>query len=97
MTSAPTPISSEMVETVARALADALLSPGYWHMADDKSRGTYRALAQSAIKAMRIPTPRMLEDVGAMEGYEYDNTKSDEHHIDWWQAMIDAALSETPT
>ena len=42
----------------------------------------------------REPTEAMLVGAGVMEGYDYDDTKADEHHICWWQAMISASPNE---
>lgn len=105
MTSTPTPTptstSSEMVERVARAICiefggDPDVAAVNARDVVTRQWQTFEVSARAAIKAMRMPTAAMLEDAGVMDGYEYDNTKSDEHHIDWWQAMIDAARSETP-
>jgi hypothetical protein len=56
------------------------------------------ALSDAVLAAMREPTPRMLEDAGTMNWYgvEYylPDYKPDDDHIEWWQAMIDAAISE---
>jgi hypothetical protein len=54
-------------------------------------------LADTALAVMREPTPRMLEDAGRMTGYADDWPAArypDDDHIEWWHAMIDAAISE---
>ncbi len=75
---------SDMIERVARVLEDLPLWAGPYE------------IAKAAIQAMREPTNSMLECAGSMEGFDgYELlTELDKCHIDWWQAMIDAALNE---
>jgi hypothetical protein len=52
------------------------------------------ALARAAIEAMREPTEMMVNE-GAAELRAGDLTRSTPPHV--WRAMIDEALSSTPT
>ena len=70
----------------------------------DKTRGMnpaddYKSMKVAALvlSAMREPTEAMLEGAGSMEGFDGCEllTGPDKCHIDWWQAMIEAALNET--
>ena len=52
-----------------------------------------QALAEQGLTIVpTTPTPKMLEDVGTMEGFEVDAFEGDcdRPHIEWWQAMIAA-------
>lgn len=80
---------SEMVERVARAI-DACCADGVsrdWQWWENEAR--------AAIEAMREPTEKMLVDAGTMDGYEGIEGHADRDHIEWWDNMIDAALSMT--
>ena len=50
-------------------------------------------VARAALEAMMEPSNQMLEDAGAMETV-YPRDDADRIHIEWWQAMIKAALEE---
>lgn len=45
-----------------------------------------------------VPTPKMLTDVGTIEGYDEDVSVSmagaDADHIAWWSAMLAAAQEQ---
>lgn len=84
---------SEMVERVARAIADA-------DMEDYEGReALYNAFARAAIEAMREPTNNM-RGIGFDEAYEhiepspYGPVVHAKIGQKVWQAMIDAALRE---
>ena len=70
------------------ASVDALLSALFFGAPSEQ------AAARAAISALRTPSTYMLEFVGPMDGYDIDLGSTDRDHIDWWQAMIDAALNE---
>lgn len=72
---------SEMVERVARAIAEARFGIGCPVDGDD------RIAARAAIEAMREPTDAMVD---AAYGRERTGTERGN-----WRAMIDAALTET--
>jgi lipoate synthase len=79
-----------MRERIARAIAEA-------HELHGRS---YYSMADAVLAAMREPTPQMLIDAGTMSGYgeaDEEFAHSDSDHIGWWQAMIDAAISEGET
>lgn len=75
---------NEMIERVARAIAEAQMGPGYdWTCFVDEGR--------AAIAAMRAPTEAMIDE-GADELRAGDLTRTTPPHV--WRAMIDAALED---
>ena len=73
-------------EGEAKATAD------YW----DERQSAFRR-ADAVLAAMREPTEQMLVDAGVMSGYGVEDDElsyADHDHTEWWQAMIDAAISE---
>jgi hypothetical protein len=83
---------STMVERVAKAIYEASSEApdGVWEEAPEGWRVEYRGMAREAIEAMREPTDEMIKvGVQTHEGVTYSGIPS-------WQAMIDAALAETP-
>lgn len=87
-----------MIERVARALCQQGGFDPDEQMPNDGPRWCYYVPgARAAIEAMRGPTPAMLIDAGTMTGYGNDSIDyrySDENHVEWWQTMITAALTE---
>jgi len=80
---------SEMVERVARAIADEMV--GDWdripeRSAGEASREDLRVAARLAIEAMRDPTDAML---AACRWHIFEDASKQD-----WQTMIDAALAE---
>jgi len=80
---------SEMVEHVARAMADKLSEQQFgsttpWH--DPEFRQNAMEVARAAIKAMREPTENMIR-----AGYLADTLALE----DAWREMIDEALKES--
>ena len=48
--------------------------------------------AQGMVIVPREPTDKMLEDAGTIKDWDITNgNDADEVHIDWWEAMIEAA------
>lgn len=89
---------SEMVKRVARAICDSLFGP-YDPTALGASTSPSaqsRKAARAAIEAMREPTVPML--LAAVKKAKEEQVRPIEIHrqdaTDFWQAMIDAALSE---
>lgn len=76
---------NELVERVARALADAAGEPF-----DDVSNAKYLGDARAAIEAMREPTAAMLSALGP-EGIKADHDIVRGVYKDVWTTMIDAA------
>ena len=76
------------IELVARAIfiADNRSGSDWEEHPAEWERDEYRNLARAAIKAMREPTPMMLDE-GA-------NFRAHARPERIWRAMIDAALSE---
>lgn len=74
---------NEMIERVARAIADADMED-YMEFAH-----RYDAAARAAIEAMREPSEKMVLAGKAVEPRHYTFSSS-------YLAMIDAALEETP-
>lgn len=89
-----------MIERVARAIcaadpcAPAPDDPILIGMRSAKAWEARIPLAVAAIEALREPTDQMLEDAGCMDGYDFDRIAPDQDHVEWWSAMIDAALKE---
>ena len=71
-----------MIEHVARAAT--LTQYKQWDGLKPEIQQSYLAIARAAIAAMREPTEEMKLSVGC----------DDKHDIEFWQAMIDAALEE---
>ncbi len=87
--------SEDMVERVARALfINAWGQPKDWLSEEDEMEGIFRPEARIVIKAMREPTPAMVEAGGG----EYCNTERwDDQSYEppvIWRDMIDAALGK---
>jgi hypothetical protein len=84
---------SEMVELVARAMAEKQRGWDVWDEISDDSdtdyigKNEFRDLARAAIEAMREPTEMMM-DAGHGEILEQST-------LPVWQAMVDEAL-KTP-
>ncbi len=82
---------SEMVESVAKAMAEQGQAHTKWEDCAETFREKMRAQARAAIEAMREPTPAMVD-----AGYEADN--GEDRHLgergarDCWRLMVDAAL-----
>lgn len=74
---------SEMVERVARALADCAMEPF-----DEISREKFIGDARAVIKAMREPTPQMIEEAWA--------AALNEDAKGVWRDMIETALGNPP-
>ncbi len=67
-----------------------------WDQLPQEHRDRLMDAQRAAISAMREPTEAMLGSAGPMEGFDcviYEKD-SDRPHIEWWQAMIDAARQE---
>lgn len=99
---------SEMVERVARAIAEAHYARKYHPQACgpqarvawlvDRYWPNWTDDAQAAIAAMREPTEGMLDGSWHQTGESKEMRARTHHHYRrHYQAMIDAALSETPT
>lgn len=72
-----------MLERVARAI----------YVEYPLSMSECRNVAKVALEAMREPTAEMLIASGTMAGWDgCAQGSADDCHIQWWQAMIDAAL-----
>jgi hypothetical protein len=78
--------SMTMIERVARAMLAT--GPLTWDQIDLKSQSDYLVMSRAAIKAMWEPTSKMV-DAAYAECGGVGATKS-------WQAMVDAAVGETP-
>lgn len=86
---------SEMVERVARAIT---IGDPDWPITLDKDKPAvplwtrYVDSARAAIKAMRQPTPDMLECAREAEYRVVDASLCEENDLIIWHAMIDGAL-----
>jgi len=74
----------EMVERIAKTLAEYGKQSPWWNSLSRQSKDRFRGQARAAIEAMREPTEEMW-DAGA---------DAAEHNQGPWEAMIDAALGE---
>lgn len=86
-----------MVERVARAICENRSErEGFWKSVPESRRKGYRTQARAAIREMMEPTPLMLQWAGGIENYDYESmsAKPDADHVEWWQAMLTAALEE---
>jgi hypothetical protein len=91
---------SEMVERVARAIANAddgtMIDPKIgWNDCDASMREDYRKEARAAIEAMREPTANMKDAVESNFDIQCELDDCNAHDIPYrsWGLMIDAALS----
>lgn len=86
---------SEMIKRVARYMWENSHDGAWSDVGDgqDESRAIYREEARLAIEAMRQPTPAMMDaiDCGGIK----EAWLSGRAWLAGWQAMIDAALTET--
>ena len=87
-------MSEDVVERVAKALFRSMGFSAEFDELEEYGQELWRSKARAAIEAMMEPTPGMLEDAGPMEGFDcYAWEKDvDRPHIEWWKAMIRAAL-----
>jgi hypothetical protein len=74
----------DMVERVSAAICRA---------ASEDPGGDRYHVARKALKAMRKPTEAMLRSGFSASGLDWADKRSDIDEV--WQAMIDAALSDT--
>tara|TARA_Y100000114_G_scaffold45847_1_gene41509 strand:+ start:299 stop:577 length:279 start_codon:yes stop_codon:yes gene_type:complete len=85
-----------MIEKVARAICVAHSDdPDRFDSAwQELAWVQYEDHAKAALAAIKEPTTKMLEDSGTMTGFDTDGPqawRTDEHHINWWKSMIEAA------
>ena len=84
-----------MKERIRQALHESMNEQdfgGYW-----ESRIDAAELAEAVLDAMREPDERLTERTGGVSGWgslpiSFDHWMPE--HIEWWQAMIDAAKTE---
>lgn len=87
---------NEMVERIARAMAEEEHPATDWELIDEPYTGDrgalfrdyWRRIARAAIAAMREPTEAMVQAARASAPYDRDVTET-------WPLMINAALSES--
>lgn len=85
--------SKTPLERICRAMAlyEYPNMPPAWH---DKAWDGWKEIASAVLLAIREPSEAM-EDAGRREGYS-QGWEDSPNWIAGWQAMIDAALAESP-
>jgi hypothetical protein len=81
--------ADEMIDLVSGVSIDGEEVVPFWKLFVSK--------ADAAIRAMRDPSPAMLNSAGNVDNFSVECCKKDAEaaHIEWWQEMIDAALSSS--
>lgn len=93
------PESDDRLARVKQVIVDTYFNGAAWADIARAAISADRAYQKErgVVEVSREPTEAMLTDVGPMEGFDvvaYEKD-CDRPHIEWWQAMIEAAEKET--